>query len=80
LTGTQLRLGTVGLRQVQTALVQKGHKDVKADGKWSDAVGAAVKAFQESQKLEPTGNLNMRTLRALGFAHPLTELDRPTLK
>ena len=77
LTGTPLRVAPTGLGQVQTALLQKGHKDITADGRWSDAVAAAVKAFQEAQKLEPTGNLNLRTLRALGFAHPLTELDRP---
>jgi peptidoglycan hydrolase-like protein with peptidoglycan-binding domain len=75
LTGTPLRIGPTGLRQVQTALLQRGHKEITADGRWSDAVAAAVKGFQEAQKLEPTGNLNLRTLRALGLA--LTELDRP---
>ena len=77
LTGTPLRISAVGLGQVQTALIQKGHKEIAADGKWSDEVAAAVKKFQEAQKLEPTGSLNMRTLRALGFANPLTELDLP---
>jgi peptidoglycan hydrolase-like protein with peptidoglycan-binding domain len=78
LTGTPLRISAIGLRQVQTALIQKGHKEITADGKWSVAVAAAVKKFQESQKLEASGSLDLRTLRALGFANPLSELDRPT--
>jgi peptidoglycan hydrolase-like protein with peptidoglycan-binding domain len=80
LTGTPLRLSAIGLRQIQTALIQKGHKEISADGKWSDAVAAAVKKFQESQKLEASGSLDLRTLRALGFANPLNELDRPAVK
>jgi peptidoglycan hydrolase-like protein with peptidoglycan-binding domain len=80
LTGTPLRISAIGLRQVQTALIQKGHKEVSADGKWSDAVAAAIKKFQESQKLDASGMLDLRTLRALGFANPLTELDRPATK
>ena len=77
LTGTPVRIGPSGLRQVQTALIQKGQKEITADGKWSDTVAGAVKKFQESQKLEPSGTLDLRTLRALGFANPLNELDRP---
>ena len=77
LTGTPLRISAVGLRQVQTALIKNGQEETTANGKWSDDVSAAVKTFQESQKLEPTGNLNLRTLRALGFENPLIELDRP---
>ena len=46
------------------------------DGKWSDADAGALKKFQEAQKLEPTGSLNLRTLRALGFANPL-DATRP---
>ena len=80
LTGTPLSISAIGLRQIQTALIQKGHKEISADGKWSDAVAAAVKKFQESQKLEASGRLDLRTLRALGFATPLNELDRPAVK
>jgi hypothetical protein len=50
---------------------------VVIDGKWSDPTAAALKKFQESQKLEPTGSLNLRTLRALGFDNPLQQLDQP---
>jgi peptidoglycan hydrolase-like protein with peptidoglycan-binding domain len=78
MTGTPITVSGFGIRQVQQALVQRGQKAVVVDGKWSDATSAALKAFQEEQKLEPTGLLNLRTLRALGFANPLAELDRPT--
>ncbi|MBA3269507.1 MAG: peptidoglycan-binding protein [Acidobacteria bacterium] len=78
LTGTPLTVSAHGVRQVQTALVQRGHKDVIVDGKWSDAVTGVLKKFQEAQKLEPTGSINLRTLRALGFNNPLNDLDRPT--
>jgi peptidoglycan hydrolase-like protein with peptidoglycan-binding domain len=76
MTGAPITVSPTGVRQVQTALAQRGHKDVVADGKWSDKTAAALKAFQEAQKLAPTGALNLRTLRALGFDNPLADLDR----
>ncbi len=47
------------------------------DRKSSDAMSAALKKFQEAQ---PTGLLNLRTLRALGFNNPLADLDHPSTK
>jgi peptidoglycan hydrolase-like protein with peptidoglycan-binding domain len=78
MTGAPLSLSAFGIRQVQSALQQRGFKEITPDGKWSDNVSAAVKKFQESQKFEPTGSLNLRTLRALGFTNPLPQLDVPT--
>jgi peptidoglycan hydrolase-like protein with peptidoglycan-binding domain len=78
LTGAPLSVSAFGIRQVQNALLQRGHKEVVADGKWSDVTAAALKKFQEGQKLEVTGLLNLRTLRALGFSNPLADLDKPT--
>lgn len=77
LTGAPITISPIGIRQVQTALVQRGHKDVTVDGKWSDVTSAAMKKFQEAQKLDVTGLINLRTLRALGFNNPLAELDQP---
>jgi peptidoglycan hydrolase-like protein with peptidoglycan-binding domain len=76
-TGAPITVSAHGVRQVQAALVQRGHKDVVIDGKWSDPTAAALKKFQESQKLEPTASINLRTLRALGFDNPLQQLDHP---
>jgi peptidoglycan hydrolase-like protein with peptidoglycan-binding domain len=80
LTGAPLSISAVGIRQVQSALVQRGHKELAVDGKWSEAMTAALRKFQESQKLESTGLLNLRTLRALGFTNPLAQLDIPARK
>lgn len=79
MTGAPLSVSAVGIRQVQGALGKHGHK-IAADGKWSDAMADALKKFQAEQKLEPTGLLNLRTLRALGFSNPLAELDQPAAK
>jgi hypothetical protein len=77
LTGAPISISAIGIRQVQSALQRRGHKEVKVNGEWSDATSAALKKFQEEQKLEPTGLLNLRTLKALGFTNPLAEIDRP---
>jgi peptidoglycan hydrolase-like protein with peptidoglycan-binding domain len=75
-TGTPISISPVGVRQVQQALQRRGFKDVAADGRWTEESAAALRKFQESQSLEVTGSLNLRTLRALGFANPLSDLDR----
>jgi len=77
-TGAPVSIGPAGIKQVQVALQQHGFKEVAADGKWSDAASTVVKKFQEAQKLEQTGSINLRTLKALGFANPLTDLDQAT--
>ena len=78
MTGTPLSISAFGVKQIQAALQQHGFKEVMPDGKWSEATSGALKKFQEAQKLEPTGSVNLRTLRALGFSNPLTQLDVPT--
>jgi peptidoglycan hydrolase-like protein with peptidoglycan-binding domain len=77
-TGVPLAISATGIRQIQTALQQRGFKEVATDGRWNDGAAAALKKFQESQKLEPTGSVNLRTLRALGFTNPLVDLDVAT--
>jgi hypothetical protein len=77
-TGAPLSISPVGVRQVQMALQQRGFRDVVPDGRWSEAASNALRKFQEAQSLEVTGSLNLRTLRALGFANPLADLDRGT--
>ena len=74
-TGAPIAIGPAGIMQVQRALALRGYKDVLMDGKWSGATTSALKRFQEAQKLETTGTVNIRTLRALGFTSPLTDVD-----
>jgi peptidoglycan hydrolase-like protein with peptidoglycan-binding domain len=54
------------VRQVQQTLNQRGIR-VAADGVMGPATEAAIKTFQRSQNLDPTGRLNRQTLAALGF-------------
>jgi len=75
-TGAPIAIGPAGIKQIQAALQQRGHREVTADGKWSDSLSASLKRFQEAQKLEATGSVNLRTLRALGFANPLSDVDQ----
>jgi hypothetical protein len=77
MTGTPLSISAHGIRQIQTALQQRGFKEAAVDGKWTEATSGALKKFQEAQKLEATGTPNLRSLRALGFNNPIAELDRP---
>ena len=75
-TGTPVFIGPAGIRQIQLSLQQRGHKAVVLDGKWSDQLSAELKKFQEAQKLDATGSVNLRTLKALGFNQPLTDIDQ----
>ena len=59
-----------GVRQVQAALQQRGFKEIAPDGKWTDSRARALKKFQEAQKLEPTGSVNLRTLARAGVQPP----------
>jgi peptidoglycan hydrolase-like protein with peptidoglycan-binding domain len=65
-SGTQLEISPATVRQVQQALNQKGYDVGNVDGNWGQETSSAVQNFQQAQGLEPTGNLNMRTLSALG--------------
>lgn len=60
------------IRQVQQTLNQRGVK-VATDGLMGPGTQAAIKSFQQSEKLEPTGNLNRQTLAALGLEPRGTE-------
>lgn len=75
-TGAPVFIGPAGIRQIQIALQRHGHKEVVPNGKWSEQNSQSLKTFQEAQKLEPTGSVNLRTLRVLGFKQPLAEIDQ----
>ena len=75
-TGAPLYIGPAGIRQIQLALQQRGYRESVPDGKWTEQNAQLIKKFQEAQKLELTGSINLRTLRALGFKSPLAELDQ----
>ena len=53
------------IKQVQQKLSEKGHK-VQADGIMGPKTQQALKAFQEKNQLEATGELDPETLAELG--------------
>jgi len=54
------------VRSVQQALNDKGYNAGSVDGQWGPATEDAVKRFQQSAGLPPTGELERPTLVALG--------------
>lgn len=75
--GSPIYLTPASIRAVQAALNAKGMKDLTADGHWNTQTIDAIRKFQEAQHLSPTGTLNLRTLRALGFEQPMQNLAQP---
>ena len=58
------------VRQVQTRLNERSNTRLGVDGKMGPRTQAAVREFQRSERLEPTGQLNRQTLIALGLQRP----------
>jgi peptidoglycan hydrolase-like protein with peptidoglycan-binding domain len=54
------------VRQVQKTLSDRGYRTGGADGRMGPQTQAAIRRFQRAENLEPTGQLNRRTLIALG--------------
>lgn len=64
----QQDLGTDDVRQVQRALNEAGYNAGPVDGRWGLATADALRAFQEDKGLTPTGQVDDRTILALGFS------------
>lgn len=77
--GSPIYVTEAGVRAIQQALKDKG-QDIEVDGHWTPKIPAALKQFQQAQHLAPTGTLNLRTLRALGFAQPIPNLAEASAK
>ena len=58
------------VREVQATLNQRSNARLGVDGQMGPRTQAAVREFQRSQRLEPTGQLNRQTLIALGLQRP----------
>ena len=55
------------VRQVQQALAKQGMKAGPTDGRWGRETRNAVKQFQQSKQLHPTGQLDEQTVASLGL-------------
>ena len=55
------------IRKVQETLNARGYKAGPVNGKLDESTQTALRAFQKSEKIAVTGNLNPRTLQHLGI-------------
>jgi peptidoglycan hydrolase-like protein with peptidoglycan-binding domain len=64
---TQPNLPRREIRRVQLALNKDGFKVGRADGRWGPETENAVKQFQQSKQIQPSGQLDQQTMADLGF-------------
>jgi peptidoglycan hydrolase-like protein with peptidoglycan-binding domain len=55
------------ISEIQQALAKDGSYGGKPNGKWDDSTVDAMKKFQESHGLNPSGKLDAKTLQRLGL-------------
>lgn len=55
------------VRDLQLRLRHEGYDPGRADGSWGQQTASALADFQRANGIEPTGNLDKRTARALGL-------------
>ena len=55
------------IRQVQQTLNKDGFKVGRADGRWGPETENAIKQFQQSKQIQPSGQLDQQTMADLGL-------------
>lgn len=68
MAGAPLYISPSGVRVIQQSLNQGGYADLVADGRWTEETREALRDFQQARGLEPTGNLDLATINALGLS------------
>jgi peptidoglycan hydrolase-like protein with peptidoglycan-binding domain len=63
--------------QIQTALANAGTYHGKIDGIWGKGMSDAVREFQSSRGLTPTGKIDARTLQKLGLGSQVAGIAAP---
>lgn len=66
------------ISEIQSALARDGSFDGTPNGKWDDATVEAMKKFQDSHGLNPTGKLDAKTLQKLGLGSQTAGIAPPT--
>jgi peptidoglycan hydrolase-like protein with peptidoglycan-binding domain len=66
------------INEIQEALASKGAFTGTPTGKWDDSSVDAMKKFQSSHGLDPTGKLDALTLEKLGLGSQTAGLAAPT--
>jgi len=69
--GAPLYISPASVALVQQQLQQQGFDVQPIDGAWDRSTAQAVLNFQQQQGLDPTGNLNVETIQALGLQQVL---------
>ena len=65
------------ISEIQQALAKDGSYPGKPSGKWDDSTAEAMRKFQESHGLNPTGKLDARTLQRLGLGSSIAGVAPP---
>ncbi|MDA9426026.1 hypothetical protein XH97_28480 [Bradyrhizobium sp. CCBAU 53380] len=65
--GAILTISPSAVRQVQQAMNRLGYAAGQVNGVWNQATADALLNFQQAHGLEPTGNLNLSSIAALGL-------------
>ena len=66
-SGNADRYEPATIRKVQQTLNARGYEAGPANGNLGESTQRALRAFQKAENLQVTGNLNPRTLKALGI-------------
>jgi peptidoglycan hydrolase-like protein with peptidoglycan-binding domain len=66
------------INEIQAALAKKGAYDREPSGKWDDSTTDAMKKFQASHGLNPSGKLDAPTLQKLGLGSETAGVAAPT--
>ena len=66
------------INEIQEALAAKGAYDGTPSGKWDDSTSDAMRKFQSTHGLNPTGKLDAPTLQKLGFGSETAGMGAPT--
>lgn len=65
------------ISEIQQALAKDGSYAGTPSGKWDDSTQDALRKFQESHGLNPTGKLDARSLQQLGLGSSITGVAAP---
>lgn len=65
------------ITEIQQALAKNGAFAGTPNGKWDDSTVEAMKNFQETHGLNPSGKLDAKTLQQLGLGSPTSGVAPP---
>lgn len=66
------------INEIQAALAKKGAYDGEPSGKWDESTTDAMRKFQTSHGLNPSGKLDAPTLQRLGLGSETAGVAAPT--